>query len=119
MYYNNSNVSLARRFRKEMTPWESKLWHYFLKSYSPRIQRQKPILSYIVDFYCAKAKLIIELDGSGHCEPANIEKDRERTKTLEKDGFKVIRFYNIDVDKNFYSVCSVIDDEIKKRLETK
>ena len=99
-----------------MTPWESKLWHYFLKRYSPRIQRQKPILSYIVDFYCAKAKLIIELDGSGHCDPNAYEKDRERTEILESIGMKVIRFNNIDVDKNFYGVCSVIDEEIKKRI---
>ncbi|MBQ9929376.1 MAG: endonuclease domain-containing protein [Oscillospiraceae bacterium] len=116
MYYNNNNISLARKLRKEMTPWESKLWHYFLKHYSPRIQRQKPILSYIVDFYCAKAKLIIELDGSGHCEHCQNENDRERTEKLESLGMKVIRFYNIDIDKNFYGVCSVIDEEIKRRI---
>ena len=61
--YKNQNVAFARQLRKEMTPWERKLWYCFLKEYKVRFQRQKPIGNYIVDFYCAKAKLAIELDG--------------------------------------------------------
>ena len=116
MYYDHRNVQLAKNLRKNMTPWERKLWYCFLKTYSVRFQRQKPIDRYIVDFYCAKAKLIIELDGSGHYETESIENDRKRTEKLESLGYKVIRFTNFDVDKNFYGVCTVIDETVKNTL---
>ena len=116
MYYDHGNGRLARALRKEMTPWERKLWYCFLREYPVRFQRQKPIERYIVDFWCAKASLIVELDGSGHFTPETIKKDEIRTKELESFGYKVIRFTNSEVDKNFYEVCSVIDREIKERL---
>ncbi len=71
---------------------------------------------YIVDFFCAKANLIIELDGSGHYDPEKQKKDEERTNVLEIHGYKVLRFCNRDIDKNFYGVCSVIDREVKQRM---
>ena len=116
MYYNHNNINIARTLRKNMTPWERKLWYCFLKAYQFRFQRQKEIGPYIVDFYCAKARLIVELDGSGHYQSNSKKKDEERTKFLENFGFSVIRFCNTDIDKNFYSVCSAIDAEIQKRL---
>ena len=64
--YNKSNIPLAKTLRKNMTPWERKLWYDFLRGYPIRFQRQKAIGNYITDFYCAKAHLVIELDGSGH-----------------------------------------------------
>ena len=64
--YNKANIQFARALRKNMTPWERKLWFEFFKEYPLKIQRQKPIDNYIVDFFCAKAHLAIELDGSGH-----------------------------------------------------
>ena len=115
MKYDHSNVKLARKLRKEMTPWEQKLWHCFLKQYPIRFQRQKTIESHIVDFYCAKARLIIELDGGGHYNPESEKYDKIRTDKLEHLGLKVIRFCNTDIDKNFYSVCTVIDEEVKYR----
>jgi len=115
MKYDHKNVELARKLRKEMTPWERKLWYCFLKDYPVRFQRQKAIENYIVDFYCAKAGLILELDGGGHYNPESEEKDRIRTEKLEQRGFKVIRFCNMDIDKNFYGVCTVIDEEVKGR----
>ena len=115
MYYNEKNVDYARKLRKEMTPWERKLWHCFLKNYPLRFQRQKPIGSFIVDFYCAKARLIIELDGGGHYSPDAQKSDLMRTQELEKAGQKILRFCNLDIDKNFYSVCTVIDREVKER----
>ena len=63
--YNKSNIPLAKALRKNMTPWERKLWYDFLRNYPVRFQRQKAIDNYIADFYCAKARLIIELDGGG------------------------------------------------------
>ena len=115
MYYDHKNIEFARKLRKEMTPWERKLWYCFLKDHPVRFSRQKPVDRYIADFYCAKAKLIIELDGGGHYFPEMQEKDEERTRNLEKNGYKVIRFSNRDIDKNFYGVCTVIDKEVRLR----
>ena len=117
MKYNHGNVNLARTLRKEMTPWERKLWYCFLKSYPIRFQRQKCIGNFIVDFYCFQAKLVIELDGGGHYEPEKQKYDSLRTEELEKFGLKVIRFCNLDIDRNFYGVCTVIDKEVKSQLD--
>ena len=113
MPYDRHNIANARTLRKNMTPWERKLWYCFLKEYPVRFQRQKPIGRYIVDFYCASAKLAVELDGGGHYTPEEQEKDRNRTKEIEKFGVQVIRFCNLDVDRHFYEVCSVIDETVK------
>ena len=115
MHYDHKNVALARALRKNMTPWERKLWYCFLHNYPVRFSRQKPIGHFIVDFYCAKAALVIELDGSGHYTPESAQKDAERTKALEQYGLAVIRFSNLDVDKNFEGVCTAIDMAVKKR----
>ena len=114
--HERKNEELARHLRKNMTPWERKLWHLFLKDYPVRFQRQKCIDHYIVDFYCFRAKLVIELDGGGHYNLSSHEKDNERTRILEQYGLKVVRFCNTDIDKNFYSVCTVIDQEVKNRV---
>ena len=116
MNHNKKNESLAKQLRSNMTPWERKLWFCFLKDYPIRFQRQKCIDNYIVDFYCFRAKLVSELDGSGHYEPNQQEQDIIRTKVLENYGLKIIRFCNLDIDKNFYGVCTVIDREVKKRM---
>ena len=98
-----------------MTPWERKLWYCFLKDYQIRFQRQKMIDYYIVDFFCARASLIVELDGGGHYNPESQQKDAERKAKLESYGYKLVRFCNRDIDKNFYGVCTVIDREVKQR----
>ena len=116
MKHEKSNKEYARQLREEMTPWERKLWYCFLKDYPVRFQRQKCIDRYIADFYCFRARLVIELDGGGHYNPDSEEKDAYRTKILENYGLKVIRFCNTDVDKNFYGVCTVIDREVKQRM---
>ena len=115
VYYDHKNIEFAKKLRKDMTPWERKLWYCFLKTYPVRFQRQKAINQYIVDFYCAKASLVIELDGGGHYDPDVQEKDTIRTIHLEKNGIEVIRFCNRDIDKNFYDVCTVIDNKVKQR----
>ena len=114
--YNKANIPLARQLRKDMTPWERKLWYLFLRTYSVRFQRQKAIGNYIVDFYCARAKLVVELDGGGHYTKEQEEKDRLRTLELEKMDLKVIRLCNRDIDKNFYGACTYIDETVKARL---
>jgi len=115
MHYDHKNVNYARELRNNMTPWERKLWYCFLKTYPVRVQRQKVIGHYIADFYCAKAKLVIELDGGEHYTPEKQKKDDERTQSIEALGYYVLRFCNRDIDKNFYGVCTVIDDTIQRK----
>ncbi len=114
--YNKTNIPLAKTLRKNMTPWERKLWYEFLRCYPIRFQRQKSIGNYIVDFYCAKARLVIELDGGGHYEPEPKEKDDIRTNELENMDLTVLRICNLDIDYNFNGVCEYIDLAIKKSL---
>jgi len=115
--YNKENIPLAKILRKNMTPWERKLWYEFLREYPIRFQRQKAIGDYITDFYCAKARLVIELDGGGHYMPEKAEEDKIRTKNLEKMDLTVIRFSNAQVDKNFEGVCRYIDNIVKKKFQ--
>ncbi len=111
--YNKENIPLAKTLRKNMTPWERKLWYDFLRSYPTRFQRQKAIGNYIVDFYCAKAGLVLELDGGGHYTTKQAEKDELRTKELEAMNLKVVRIYNLDIGRNFRGVCEYIDLTVK------
>ncbi len=111
--YNKENIPLAKVLRKNMTPWERKLWYDFLKGYPVRFQRQKAIGNYIVDFYCAKARLVVELDGGGHYTTEQAEKDEARTKGLESMNLKVVRICNLDIDRNFRGVCEYIDLAVK------
>ena len=114
--YDNTNVKRAKQLRKDMTPWERKLWYLFLKDYQIRFQKQKCIDHYIVDFYCHKAKIVIELDGGGHYDTEAEKYDHHRTEVLKSYGLKVLRFCNTDIDDNFYVVCTVIDQEVKNSI---
>ena len=116
--YNNKNIVLAKNLRKNLTPWERKLWFEFLKNYPIKFYKQKPIGNYIIDFYCDKAKLAIELDGSQHYSTLNKQKDLKRTKYLNQLNILVLRYSNLDVDKNFEDVCSDIITNINLRLQT-
>ena len=95
----------AQKLRREMTKEERKLWYDFLKGLPVAIHRQKVIGSYIVDFYCASKKLVIELDGAQHYEDQGMAYDRERELALGKLGITVIRYSNADVNGNFEGVC--------------
>ncbi len=110
--YNGKLIERARDLRKNATPQEQRLWYNFLRSHSLRFQRQKVIGSYIVDFYCHAARLAIELDGFQHYEEEARLYDVERTNFLEANGLRVLRFSNIDVDRNFAKVCRAIDAAI-------
>ena len=114
--YDRKNVPLARALRKQMTFPERELWYHFLKDYPVRFQRQKPIGAYIVDFYCAKACLAIELDGAYHGIEQQAEQDARRTENLQKMGLYVLRFRNRDVTDNFEGVVRMIDRTVRKRI---
>ena len=108
---DNHNPKLkpyAQNLRKEMTKEERHLWYEFLKDRPENINRQKVIGPYIVDFYCAKAKLVIELDGSQHYMDEGKQSDSERDEFLTKLDLKVLRYSNYDVNTNFYGVCEDI-----------
>ena len=105
----------ARILRKNQTKEKSLLWNLFLKRYPLRFRRQFIIGNYIVDFYCHGARLAVELDGSQHYEPTELEKDRIRTAYLEEQGVHVLRFSNLDVLRRFEDVCAEIDRIAKSR----
>ena len=97
-----------------MTPQEKKLWYQFLSEFKPRFVKQKPLNNFIADFYCFKAKLIIELDGSQHYTEAGRAKDDFRTEILEGYDLRVVRFTNYQVDTNFRGVCQYIEQVVRE-----
>ena len=113
------NVNLrenAKNLRKNMTKEEAHLWYQFLCRYPQRFRRQYIIGNYIVDFYCHQAKLVVELDGSQHCEPENMEYDKKRTEYLRSQGLEVLRFSNLDIKRQFRSICEAIDIAVKRKI---
>ena len=102
----------AQSLRREMTKEERHLWYDFLRQLHVSFNRQKVIGPYIVDFYCARAKLILEIDGSQHYTEDGEAYDSERTAILESFGYKVLRISNEDVNRNFSGVCEKIDREV-------
>ena len=114
--YKSEMIPRAKQLRKEATPQERHLWYDFLSKYPVRFQRQKTIESFIVDFYCHMAKLVIEIDGSQHYEPQGMTYDEERTAILSKYGLEVLRFSNREINTDFRAVCERIDYTVKERL---
>ena len=114
--YNRNLVPRAQEMRRDMTPQERRLWYDFLRDYPLRFRRQSVIYHYIADFYCDRAKLVIEVDGSQHATPDAREYDRIRTLTLEGIELTVLRFTNTEVDNGFAQVCEMIEQAIRKRV---
>ena len=114
--HNKNLVPLAKHLRREMTKEERHLWYDYLRTYPVRFSRQKVLGKYIVDFYSAAAKIVIELDGSQHYESDNINEDAMRTAFLEGYGLKIIRIPNNEIINNFEGVCEYIDNMVKQSL---
>lgn len=91
-----------------MTPEERHLWYDFLKNLPVTINKQKVIGRYIIDFYCARAKIAVEVDGSQHYSADGKAYDKERDEYLNRQGIRVLRYTNRDIDKNFDGVCADI-----------
>ena len=106
----------AQALRKNATLEERILWYQYLKDYPIQWNRQKVIGDYIVDFYCKKLKLVIELDGSQHYESQTVVYDQKRTAYLESLGLTVLRFTNTDIKKNLAGVCEAIDYAAHQKL---
>lgn len=111
--FNNPKLTTnAKSLRRNMTKEERHLWYDFLKSIPITVHRQKVIGYYIVDFYVAEAKLVIELDGTQHFEDDGQKSDIVRDAFLESQGLKVLRYANSDVNKYFRGVCQDIWNHI-------
>ena len=107
--HNKELVPFAKKLRKEMTKEERHLWYDFLKLLPMTVNRQKVIYNYIVDFYIASHRIVIELDGSQHFEEQAQLDDTERDNFLSQMGITVLRYKNIDIYQNFYGVCNDIN----------
>ena len=116
MQHNSKLTPRAQKLRKNMTKEERRLWYEYLHDYPCRFRRQVTFGNYIVDFYCAAAKLAVELDGSQHCEPSELLYDERRTAYLNSLGIYVLRISNLDVLRNLCGVCQQIDLVISERL---
>lgn len=114
MNYDPNNVCLAKNLRSQMTKEEVKLWNILRghRFFNKKFKRQVPIGEYIVDFLCKDNKLIIKLDGGQHNEEVNRKNDLKRTEYLEKQGYRVLRFWNNEVWNNIEGVCEVIKKEL-------
>ena len=112
--HNKELVWFAKTLRKNQTKEERHLWYDFLRSYPVRFSRQKVLGAYIVDFYCAEAKLVLELDGSAHFSDEGRRYDQERTSFLKSYGLTVMRFSNDEIHRNFRGVCESIDLAVRK-----
>ena len=113
--YDRIAAERAKELRQNMTQQEQRLWYGFLRGYSLRFYRQRPVDRYILDFYCSKAKLAVELDGGQHFSEEELAHDLNRTETLNRMGIQVLRFSNADIDRNFRAVCDEIDQTVKSR----
>ena len=103
MKHKTSTLNQAKVLRKNMTPQERKLWKILRNSnfYGLKFKRQVPIGNYVADFVCEIKNVVIEIDGGHHNELKNIEYDNERTNFLKLKGYKVIRFWNNDIENPF------------------
>jgi len=117
--YNKKLKLFSRALRSNMTDAELHLWQRLRNKQLCGIQfyRQKPLLSFIVDFYCPKATLVIELDGAQHFEPDHQAKDKKRDELLLSMGLKVLRFDDLQVLKETDAILEVIYAEVVQRLE--
>ena len=115
---NYKMLGTARALRRTSTAQERKLWYLFLRDYPVKIYKQRIIESFVVDFYCAQARLVIELDGSQHYTEQGKAYDAERSAVLAQYGLLVLRFANNDVDNHFNAVCTQIDNIIQSRLQS-
>lgn len=98
-----------------MTSQERKLWYAFLKDYPVKIYKQRIIESFVVDFYCASAHLIVEVDGLVHLQNAAQDRDEARSRRLQAYDLEVLRFTNAEIETQFSDVCSKIDRVIRER----
>jgi very-short-patch-repair endonuclease len=114
--YRKDLRARARDLRRDPTPAERKLWFEFLSTHFEKFTRQKPLGRYVADFYCARHRLVIELDGDSHFADASERYDKARTDVLAGWGIAVIRFSNSEVLQQFEAVCAKIEEALARQL---
>ena len=114
--HNKELVPLAKTLRKGMTREEKHLWYDFLRSYPIKFIRQKIIGNYIVDFYCPRASLVVELDGSQHYSEKGKQDDAERDAFLAGYGMRVLRITNYEINTNFEGACIEINKRVREQI---
>ena len=118
----------ARKLRRDQTDAESVLWSYLRNRRLGgwKFRRQVPKGRYIVDFCCNDARLVVELDGSQHARQTSVERDAVRTAYLQESGYRVMRFWNNEIDEDLDAVLQAIwnklqepplPDDVKHSLE--
>ena len=115
--YNKSLVGNAKALRKNMTSEEKHLWYDFFKRLPLNVRRQHNIENYIVDFYIAEKKIVIEVDGRQHLSEENLLADEKRDADLSLWGISVLRYPNEAINKNYAAVCSDILDKLDLTFE--
>ena len=117
--YSRRLIPHARRLRREMTIAERRLWSKLRSNHlGVKVRRQVPFGEYILDFYCTKTKLCIELDGSQHLTGERRRKDEVRDRYLQERGIEVLRFSDIEALKNTNGVLQAIHERVQKRMQT-
>ncbi len=111
--YNKDYIPLAQELRKNMTKEEKHLWYDFLKKLPVTVNRQKNIGNYIVDFFIASKRIVIEIDGIQHKIDENKVADAARDCDFNRLGITVLRYSNTDINNNFQKVCK----DILKHIE--
>ena len=106
--YRGNLKPRARKMRSDGTPAERKLWYEFLSALPQKFTRQKPLGNYILDFYCSRHRLAIEVDGDSHYDGAGEAYDAARTAWLQGQGIRIIRFTNPEVTGEFDAVCATV-----------
>ncbi len=117
MLTDAKTVGRARELRHNMTRAEKHLWYDFLSKHPLHFRRQHPIVYYILDFYCADARLAIEIDGAGHFTEEGKALDKVRTELLNRYGIQVIRFTNNQIEEYFSAVCGIIERVLRERIQ--
>lgn len=117
-HYNKHLKNPARTLRNNQTEAEQKLWYHLRRKQIQNVQfyRQKPLLNFIVDFYCPSAKLVIELDGSQHYEQEHQQKDQLRDELLSNLDLKVLRFNNHQIFIEINAVLEIINAIVRERI---
>ena len=113
---NTDLILKSRYLRNNPTREENHLWYDFLRTYPVQFNRQRIIGNYIADFYCPKARLVIEIDGDTHHQVSDKCYDEERSLFFERYKIKVIRFTNKSIWNNFRNVCEKIDKCVNERI---
>ena len=116
IHYRHDLAQRARELRRDMTDQERRLWYGWLRQLPFRFQRQKPIGNYIADFYCHKAKLVVEIDGWRHFTEDGLDYDEKRTAYFESLGLKVVRYRGAAVDSDIEAVARQIEEIARTRI---